>query len=85
MAGADEEWAAGSERLIARGLVADDALTDEGMVFRRDLERDTDRLALEGWRHLGLDGTRRVLELATPLRQAALASGILPDWITSRG
>ncbi|MEO6998633.1 MAG: hypothetical protein ABI112_11160 [Terracoccus sp.] len=81
----DDEWAAATERLTARGLVGDDALTEQGMTFRRELERETDRLALEGWRHLGLDGTRRVLELATPLRQAALASGILPDWISSRG
>lgn len=81
----DEEWNAGTERLTARSLVADATLTEEGMTFRRGLERDTDRLALEGWRHLGLDGTRRVLELATPLRQAALSSGILPDWISSRG
>ena len=81
----DEEWNAGTERLTARGLVTDAALTEKGMAFRRELERDTDDLALEGWRHLGLDGTRRVLELATPLRQAALASGILPDWISSRG
>ena len=81
----DEEWTAGTERLTRRGLVADGALTEQGLAFRRDLERETDRLALEGWLHLGLDGTRRVLELATPLRQAALTSGILPDWITSRG
>ncbi len=81
----DEEWTAGTERLTRRGLVADGALTEQGLALRRDLERETDRLALEGWRHLGLDGTRRVLELATPLRQAALTSGILPDWITSRG
>jgi hypothetical protein len=60
-------------------------LTDAGLAFRKDVERETDRMALEGWRHLGLDGTRRVAELAAPLRAAALASGILPDWVTSRG
>ncbi|MEP7332576.1 MAG: hypothetical protein ABI692_10840 [Terracoccus sp.] len=81
----DEEWVAATERLTTRGLVAAAALTEQGMTFRRDLERETDRLALEGWRHLGLDGTHRVLELAIPLRQAALTSGILPDWVTSRG
>lgn len=81
----DDEWAAATDRLAARGLVADDALTDNGTAFRRDLERETDRLALEGWRHLGLDRTKRVLELAAPLREAALNSGILPDWISSRG
>jgi hypothetical protein len=81
----DDEWAAGVERLTERGLVDGDSLTGEGLAFRKDVERETDRMALEGWRHLGLDGTRRVAELAAPLRAASLASGILPDWVTSRG
>jgi hypothetical protein len=80
----DEEWVAGEQRLAARGLVADGALTEAGVTFRRGLERDTDRLALEGWAHLGLEGTRRVVDLATPLRQRALDSGILPGWTSGR-
>lgn len=58
----DEEWAAGVERLTERGLVDGDGLTEHGLAFRKDLERETDRMALEGWAHLGLDGTRRVAE-----------------------
>jgi hypothetical protein len=81
----DDEWAAATARLTERGLMDGTALTDAGLAFRKDVERETDRMALEGWRHLGLDGTRRVAELAAPLRAAALASGILPDWVTSRG
>ncbi|MFY0409324.1 SCO6745 family protein [Solicola sp. PLA-1-18] len=81
----DEEWTAAVDRLTGRGLVAGDALTDEGRTFRQGLEDETDRLALEGWAHLGLDGTRRVAELGRPLRDAALSSGVLPDWISSRG
>ena len=81
----DDEWAAGVERLTERGLVDPDGLTEEGLAFRKDLERETDRMALEGWAHLGLQGTRRVAELAAPLRAAALSSGILPNWIGSRG
>ena len=82
----DEEWAAATAAPRAeRGLVDGGALTEDGLTFRKDLERETDRMALEGWAHLGLDGTRRVAELAAPLRAAALASGILPDWISSRG
>ncbi|WP_110181010.1 SCO6745 family protein [Nocardioides solisilvae] len=77
----DEEYAAGADRLAARGWMADGGLTEEGTAFRRELERETDRLALEGWRHLGLDGTRRVLELAAPLRDGALRSGLLPAWL----
>jgi hypothetical protein len=76
----DEEWAAAESRLEARGLVSDGALTEVGVTFRKGLEHDTDRLALEGWAHLGLEGTQRVVELATPLRQLALSSGILPEW-----
>jgi hypothetical protein len=81
----DDEWAAGVQRLTERGLLDGDTLTEAGLTFRKDLERETDRMALEGWAHLGLDGTRRVAELAAPLRTAALGSGILPDWVTSRG
>lgn len=81
----DDEWTAAVERLTERGLVDGDALTEEGLAFRKDLERETDRMALEGWAHLGLEGTRRVAELAAPLRAAALGSGILPDWVSSRG
>jgi len=81
----DDEVAAATARLTERGLMDGTALTDAGLAFRKDVERETDRMALEGWRHLGLDGTRRVAELAAPLRAAALASGILPDWVTSRG
>lgn len=79
----DDEWAAATARLTERGLVDGDALSADGLAFRKDLERETDRMGLEGWAHLGLAGTRRVAELAAPLRTAALASGILPGWITS--
>jgi len=80
----DEEWAAAEERLEARGLISGGALTEEGVAVRKRLERDTDRLALDAWTHLGLGGTRRVVELVTPLRQRALDSGILPAWTSSR-
>ncbi|MCU1537422.1 MAG: hypothetical protein JWP82_1773 [Humibacillus sp.] len=80
----DEEWARAQHRLEARGLVRDGALTDAGVTYRKGLEHETDRLALEGWAHLGLDGTRRVTTLAAPLRDAALASGILPSWAAGR-
>ena len=81
----EEEWDAGTQRLSDRGLLADGQLTEEGVAFRKALEKETDRLALEGWQHLGLEGTRRVVELATPLRDAArLTSGLLPDWTSGR-
>jgi hypothetical protein len=79
----EQEWAEAAQRLAERGLLADGALTPDGVSFRKGLERSTDRLAAEGWEHLGLEGTQRVLELAAPLRDAALASGILPAWTGS--
>ncbi|WP_114423738.1 SCO6745 family protein [Nocardioides houyundeii] len=80
----EEEWTAGTQRLQERGLVDDDGLTEQGVAFRKTLEKETDRLALEGWQHLGLDGTRRVAELAAPLRDAALGSGLIPDLTAGR-
>ncbi|MEO7446838.1 MAG: hypothetical protein ABI336_01085 [Humibacillus sp.] len=79
----DDEWAGATRRLTERGLVAEGALTADGVAFRKNLERSTDRLAAQGWEHLGLEGTQRVIELAGPLRDAALASGILPAWTGS--
>jgi hypothetical protein len=81
----DEEWAAGVERLRARGLVDNDGLTQAGRDLRDDVETVTDFLAVEGWAHLGEDGIGRLVELVTPLREQVLASGVLPDWIRSRG
>ena len=80
----DEEWTAATVRLTDRGLVDAEGLTAEGVTFRKGIEKETDRLALEGWAHLGPRGSARVLELATPLREAALASGVLPAWVSSR-
>ncbi len=81
----DEEWAAGVERLRARGLVDDDGLTQAGRDLRDDVETVTDFLAVEGWAHLGEQRLERLVELVTPLREQVLASGTLPDWIRSRG
>jgi hypothetical protein len=82
----DEQWGAGQQRLRARGLLdPDGTLTEEGRTFRQRIEDDTDRLAVGGCAHLGADGTRRLIELVTPLRTTVLASKVLPDWISSRG
>ena len=81
----DEEWTAGTERLRARGLVGDDGLTDAGKALRDDVETVTDFLAVDGWAHLGAEGTERLVELVTPLRERVLDAGVLPDWIRSRG
>jgi hypothetical protein len=75
----DEEYAAAADRLRARGwLDADGALTDTGKAERHRIERDTDRLALEGWAHVGVEATARLHELVGPLREKILASDVMP-------
>ena len=82
----DEEWAAGVARLHGRGLVTPDgaALTERGVVTRAQVELTTDELSVEGWAHLGPEGTSRLVELLTPLRRAVADSGLLPDWVRAR-
>ncbi|MGH3360359.1 MAG: SCO6745 family protein [Nocardioidaceae bacterium] len=82
----DDEWAAGQERLRSRGLLnVFGDLSDDGRALRQRIEDDTDALAVAGWAHLGADGCRRLYELAAPLREQVLASGVLPEWISARG
>jgi hypothetical protein len=81
----DEEWTAGVERCRARGLVDDGGLTEAGAALRTRVEATTDVLALPGWAHLGADGTQRLVDLLAALRERLFDSGLLPDWIRSRG
>jgi hypothetical protein len=81
----DAEWTAGVERCRARGLVDDGGLTAAGAALRAQVEDATDVLGLPAWAHLGADGTHRLVELLTPLRERLFDSGLLPDWIRSRG
>ncbi|HYF46642.1 MAG TPA: hypothetical protein VD926_10570 [Acidimicrobiales bacterium] len=77
----DDEWAAGVERLVARGLLVDaHAATDEGRELHRHIEATTDDLALRALVG-GLGSEQAILDLAdelTPLAAAVSASGILP-------
>jgi len=80
----DQEWTEAETRLRQRGLVDDDGLTTAGRRLRSDVEARTDAAALEGWQHLGLDGTRRLARLARPWQQRVLASGELPHTLFER-
>ena len=80
----DEEWSAAEARLRERGLVDDEGLTASGRKLRTDVEARTDAAALEGWEHLGLEGTRRLAQLARPWQQLVLASGELPHTLFER-
>ena len=74
----DEEYDAATDRLRGRGwLDADGGLTDRGRAERQRIEDDTDRLALEGWAHIGEERTARLHELVKPLRRAVTDSGVL--------
>jgi hypothetical protein len=79
----DQEWTAAEANLSVHGLitVADDGcveLTAAGREVKGAIERRTRLAALAGWRHLGLDGTERLVELLMPVRAALLASDIFP-------
>jgi helix-turn-helix protein len=75
----DDEYDAATGRLRDAGwLDADGELSDEGRTHRQRIEDDTDRLAIEGWAAVGVDATRRLHELAKPLRVALVEAGALP-------
>jgi hypothetical protein len=75
----DEEYDAAVGRLQERGwLDATGGLTELGRTERHQIERDTDRLALEGWAHVGVDAAARLHELVAPLREKILASDVMP-------
>ena len=75
----EEEYAAATDRLRERGwLDADGDFTDEGRAQRQRVEDDTDRLAVEGWAHVGAEATGRLHDLVSPLRRAVVDTGLLP-------
>lgn len=82
----EQEWSAAEDRLRDRGLLTGSGeLSDEGRRTRQAVEDQTDRLAVEGWAHLGEEGCQRLHELVSPLRKQVLAGPDLPDWMASRG
>ncbi|MCX4906145.1 hypothetical protein [Streptomyces sp. NBC_00878] len=77
------EWSAAGERLVARGLLADDGTaTDAGRALRQEVERHTDELAAAPWRALGPDATGRLADLLGEFWVAVLGSGLLPSETT---
>lgn len=79
----DEEWTQARERLLKRGLVADDGTaTEAGRALRAEVERRTDEAAAAPWRTLRDEERERLVELLGPLWVAALGSGLLPSETT---
>jgi hypothetical protein len=75
----EEEYDAATARLRDRGwLDAQGDFTAAGRAVRQRIEDDTDRLAVEGWAHVGAQRTARLHELVRPLRTAILDAGVLP-------
>jgi hypothetical protein len=69
-----EEWEEAVDALTARGLVADGALSDRGREMRDEIERRTDELAADPYRHLSpaqLDALQSQLERAARVVVAA--------------
>jgi hypothetical protein len=74
----EDEWAAGVERVRARGwLDAGGALTlsAAGLAVRQRVEDETDRLAVFPYEAIGEDGCSELRSLARPFSRAIVAAG----------
>ncbi|AWS48638.1 hypothetical protein [Streptosporangium sp. 'caverna'] len=72
----DEEWAAATARLVARGwLNADGTVTDAGTAAREQIEVETDEHCAALWAPIGDAGARRLASLITPIDDAFTAAG----------
>ncbi|HEY0813174.1 MAG TPA: hypothetical protein VGE11_07815 [Pseudonocardia sp.] len=64
----DDEWAAATARLIARGwLNADGTVTDAGAAARERIEIETDEHCATLWSPIGNAGARRLAALIAPI------------------
>ncbi|HEV2778875.1 MAG TPA: hypothetical protein VGX25_05685 [Actinophytocola sp.] len=75
----DDEWAAATARLAARGILdGAGTATPQGKELRASIERHTDELAAAPWRTLGQTGATRLAQLTMPIMQTVVRSGLLP-------
>jgi hypothetical protein len=75
----DEEWSSAQTQLRDRGLTDEQGLlTAAGRAEHDAIEEATDAAAEQPWRALGDSGTRRLVELLTPLTKRVLAAGLIP-------
>ncbi|HVT20537.1 MAG TPA: hypothetical protein VHE57_04010 [Mycobacteriales bacterium] len=66
----DEEWDAGKARVVERGLVSGDALTEAGVAVRDLVEWQTDEASTAPYEHLGEERVQRLRDLARPWSRA---------------
>jgi hypothetical protein len=72
----DSEWAAATERLVARGwLNADGTITAAGTEGREQIELETDEHCADLWAPIGVSGIRRLATLIAPISDAFTAAG----------
>jgi hypothetical protein len=72
----EEEWAAATARLIARGwLHADGTVTDAGIAGRERIELETDEHCADLWAPISTQGTRHLAALTAPIHDAFAAAG----------
>jgi hypothetical protein len=72
----DEEWAAATARLVARGwLDTDGTATETGIAERERIEVETDEHCAALWTPIGDAGARRLASLITPIDDAFTAAG----------
>ncbi|MCX4501920.1 hypothetical protein ACH4E9_28165 [Streptomyces anulatus] len=82
------DWEAASDRLRARGLLADGeelALTGAGTALRAEIEEATDRMDTAPYEHLGAEGVERLTELGRGFLFTAAAAGAFPASATGQG
>ena len=75
----DDEWQAGIEGLVERGILAPDgSFTDAGRAQRQAIEDATDRAAMAPYVALGDDAALTVRGTGKILSRAVIAAGLLP-------
>ncbi|HEU5007219.1 MAG TPA: hypothetical protein VFT67_09615 [Jatrophihabitantaceae bacterium] len=77
----DEQWSEALAGLNERGLLAGEQLTDAGADLRAQVERDTDRMDVAAWQHLGEERTQRLIELGKSLSRTVTANGAFPSGV----
>ncbi|MDP1819694.1 MAG: hypothetical protein Q8K58_07330 [Acidimicrobiales bacterium] len=74
----DEEWAAATEALVARGVVdPEGGLTTDGRALHGTIQARTDELALAPWAHLGEEATQDVAAVLEPWARRIQAAGVI--------
>ncbi|MBO8185181.1 SCO6745 family protein [Streptomyces spirodelae] len=72
----EEEWAAATARLVARGWLDSNAvITGAGSAARERIETETDEHCAALWAPIGNAGTRRFASLIAPITTAFTAAG----------